>query len=252
MKQNVYDNPTFFNGYMAMREAGEGLNEVLEQPAMKALMPSVEGKSVLDLGCGAGDLCQYLYLQGAGRVTGVDISAAMVRVARTRCPQAVELVTSPIEDFTAEPLSYDLVISSLALHYIADLPSVFARIAYWMIAGGTFLFSMEHPIATSGQGITTGWARDRNGQPSAWLVDAYAEEGKRESKWFVDGVIKYHRKVSTLLNTLIAVGLVIQEVAEPTGTREDEIKRPGLLEERKRPPFFLVKAIKPAPEKAFT
>ncbi|MCP4752877.1 MAG: hypothetical protein GY866_18480 [Proteobacteria bacterium] len=38
MKQNLYDHPEFFAGYQALRDSKGGLNEVLEQPAMKSLL----------------------------------------------------------------------------------------------------------------------------------------------------------------------------------------------------------------------
>src|SRR5437867_8190289 len=36
--------------------------------------------------------------------------------------------------------------------------------------------------------------------PLHWPVNAYADEGLREEHWFTDGVQKYHRTLSSLLN----------------------------------------------------
>jgi hypothetical protein len=40
MKQKAYDNETFFEGYKQLRETGSGLNDALEQPAIRSLFPN--------------------------------------------------------------------------------------------------------------------------------------------------------------------------------------------------------------------
>ncbi len=68
------------------------------------------------------------------------------------------------------------------------------------------------------------------------------DEGKRVSKWFVDGVVRYHRTVSTLMNTLIDTGFSITRVLEPHASEEEERRNPELLEERKCPAFIFIAA----------
>lgn len=55
--QNIFDNPTFFDGYKALRDGECNANDLIEQPAMRKLIPDLSGKSVLDLGCGYGHNC---------------------------------------------------------------------------------------------------------------------------------------------------------------------------------------------------
>ena len=52
MKQNIYDNPDFFGGYMELRSSERGFNSAIEEPAVYSLMPSLEGLRVLGLGAG--------------------------------------------------------------------------------------------------------------------------------------------------------------------------------------------------------
>lgn len=52
MKQNIYDNPKFFESYHKLRSSKITYNDFVEQPALKALLPDLTGKRVLDLGCG--------------------------------------------------------------------------------------------------------------------------------------------------------------------------------------------------------
>ena len=49
----------------------------------------------------------------------------------------------------AEEGPFDMVISSLALHYVADISKVFSDVADLLVEGGEFVFSMEHPIYTA-------------------------------------------------------------------------------------------------------
>lgn len=68
MQQNIYDNNEFFENYKNTRLSDNSFNELLEQPAMRKLIPDVQGKSVLDLGCGFGFNCKEFALAGAKRV----------------------------------------------------------------------------------------------------------------------------------------------------------------------------------------
>lgn len=242
MKQNIYDQPDFFAGYYDLRARKAGLNEVLEQPAMQALLPDVTGKRILDLGCGAGELCQALCSRGATEVVGVDLSARMLALANATPHESIVFYNQAIEDFHAPEESFDLIVSSLTLHYVRDFQQVVSRIACWLRQGGHFILSMEHPVVTAVQGVHPGWICDQHGTNQFWALDCYQDEGVRESHWFVDGVVKYHRTIATVLNTLIEHGLSICQVLEPHAEAWAETEQPQLLQQRRRPPFLCVKA----------
>ena len=244
MKQNIYDSPGFFKGYQRMRDKSAGLNEMVEQMAMLSLLPEVKGSTVLDLGCGAGELCRRIFSLGAKQVIGVDISANMLELARKEVIPGVTFEQKAMEDIEFDPGMFDLVVSSLAFHYVADLQKMFQKIYSFLKPSGLLIFSIEHPILTCSQGIHHGWVKDPAGQRICWPVDCYSEEGKRESHWFVEGVIKYHRTSATIMNSLIDTGFTIKAVREPTATEEDERIWPELKEAGRRPPYLLVKAIK--------
>jgi ubiquinone/menaquinone biosynthesis C-methylase UbiE len=244
MKQNIYDIPGFFEGYQRMREKQNGLNAVLEQPAILALLPEVKGMSILDLGCGSGDLCRRIKVLGAKRVIGVDISSKMLELAADDVPAGVSFLHSAIEDLNFPAETFDLVVSSLVFHYIKDLKDLLQNIYCWLKPGGILLFSTEHPISTCSQGIHHGWIKDSTGKKLYWPLDQYHQEGLRESHWFIKGVIKYHRGISTILNGLLEAGFIIKAVEEPVASEEDEKLWPELKEARRRPPFLIVKASK--------
>ena len=74
------------------------------------------------------------------------------------------------------PESYDLVYSSLTLHYLEDLAALFATVYAALKPGGQFIFTAEHPIYTAP--AQQGWLTDGNGQKS-WPVNGYQREGQR-------------------------------------------------------------------------
>jgi SAM-dependent methyltransferase len=245
VRQNIYDDETFFQGYRTLREKTDNFNNLVEQPAIRAMMPTLAGKIVLDLGCGFGDLAVYCVTQGAERVVATDISAKMLAQARTQNarPQ-IEYVQAAMEELEFASRSFDLVLSSLALHYIKDFAGLIKSAVGWLRPGAEFVFSIEHPLCTA-QKADQAWVRDEAGNKLYWPVDDYSKEGKRQFQWYVPGVVKYHRTVSTLLNVLIQNGLTVTEVREPTAS-EDTIKRlPEYASTRRVPPFLIVRAIAP-------
>jgi ubiquinone/menaquinone biosynthesis C-methylase UbiE len=244
VKQNIYDVPGFFKGYQRMRNNQPGLNEMVEQLAILSLLPDVKGMTVLDLGCGAGDLCRRIQSLGARQIIGVDISANMLELAQRNILAGVTFQQKAMEDLDFNQEMFDLVVSSLAFHYIVDLQKMFRNIYHFLKPSGWLLFSIEHPVFTSSQGIHHGWIKDSSGNKLCWPVDHYSKEGKRESHWFVEGVIKYHRTISTIMNSLINTGFTIKTVVEPIGTEEDERMWPELMDIRRRPSFLIVKASK--------
>jgi hypothetical protein len=52
--QNIYDDAGFFAGYSTLERFGAGWERAMEHADLLALLPEVDGRRVLDLGCGAG------------------------------------------------------------------------------------------------------------------------------------------------------------------------------------------------------
>jgi len=242
--QNIYDNPDFFAGYSQMRRVQGGLNEAMEWPAFKRLLPkSIMGLRVLDLGCGMGHFARAAREMGAAEVIGVDVSERMLAEARARTNDpAITYHRAEIEGFDGGDTAFDLVTSSLALHYIADYRGVAVRLARALKPGGRVVFSVEHPVMTSL--AAQAWHRAPDGAKLHWPIDNYCEEGPRATHWFVDGVIKYHRTIETYVQGLLDAGLVLAGLLEPVPEAEFLGTRPDLVEEYRRPPFMLLAADK--------
>ena len=248
LKQNIYDNVEFYQNYVNMRETSTGLNDVLEIPAFRALLPDLTDKTILDLGCGYGESSQWYADRGSKHVIGVDISENMISTAKQlHSNTSIEYLHMPIEDIDFPDNQFDMVLSSLAFHYIEHIEPVFEKIYNSLKAGGYFIFSQEHPIATAKK-IPNGWITDKDGQKKYWVLDNYQEEGIRKQHWFIDGVVKYHRTLSTLINGLINTGFSIVKIAEPAALKEAELNNANLKNERRRPPFIIIKVQKGIPK----
>ncbi|MGY3902462.1 class I SAM-dependent methyltransferase [Aeromonas lusitana] len=243
MSQNIYDNPGFFEGYAQLPRSQQGLAGAPEWPALQAMLPPLGGKRVLDLGCGYGWFCRAVREQGAAETVGIDLSAKMLaRAAELTRDGGIYYRQGDLSRLELTGESFDLVYSSLALHYLPDVAPLFAQIHGALGAGGSFVFSVEHPIFTCPQ--PQGWLVDEEGRRS-WPINGYQAEGKRVSNWLADGVIKYHRTLGTYLNALIAAGFEIRHVEDWGPTAEQIAANPALAEEAERPMLLLVAVQKP-------
>jgi ubiquinone/menaquinone biosynthesis C-methylase UbiE len=93
------------------------------------------GATVLEVGCGTGQLTERLARSGF-RLTAIDISPAMVAAARRRLGGPdISFQASSFEDLAAADSSFDLVISGAAFHWI-DPGVAFAKSARLLRPGG--------------------------------------------------------------------------------------------------------------------
>ena len=238
MKENKYDDEVFFEKYSQMYRSIYGLQGAGEWHEFEKLLPDFQGKRVLDLGCGYGWRCQYAMEHHAQYVLGVDISKRMLETAKQKHahPQ-IEYRQIAMEDLTLEPDSFDVVFSSLALHYVKDYEQLVQHIANWLTKGGNFVFSVEHPVFTSYG--NQDWYYDENGNILHFSVDRYFYEGQREAVFLQEKVVKYHRTLTTYLETLMKHGFMIQHVVEPQPPLE-MMDMEGMKDEMRRPMMLLI------------
>lgn len=245
MQQNIYDDSEFFENYKKTRLSDDSFNELLEQPAMKSMLPDLQGKSVLDLGCGFGFNCKEFILSGAKSVLGIDLSEKMISQANEY--NKLDNITYRKMSMTdVDKLSekFDFVYSSLAFHYIEDFELLVSKIYGVLNDNGVLLFSQEHPVVTAVKNNGNNYIKKLNGDIKGFLLNNYSDMSIRKEKWFVDGVEKYHRTISCIINTLIKCGFLIEAVDEPLPS-EDALKiRKGLEKEFIKPTFLIVKARK--------
>ena len=243
--QNIYDNEIFFAGYKALRDNELSYNDLLEQPAMAKMLPDLNGKSVLDLGCGYGHNCIDFVHRGASRVVGVDISEKMLDVAKSESSDdKIQYVNMSMTDIDKLNEKFDFIYSSLAFHYVEDFDEFAKKMFSVLDSGGELLFSQEHPIITATVDGNGHFNKDENGKRVSYTFSIYNEPGERKIHWYVDGVIKYHRTFSNVVNALTKTGFVIEEICEPVPEEWAIKKLPTAVKEYIKPNFLIVKARK--------
>jgi 2-polyprenyl-6-hydroxyphenyl methylase/3-demethylubiquinone-9 3-methyltransferase len=104
----------------------------------------LEGKAVLDVGCGGGILSESMAMKGA-KVTGIDMGEAALQVARLhRLETGVEINYEcvPVERLAEErPASWDLITCMEMLEHVPDPASVVDACARLVKPGGRVFFS---------------------------------------------------------------------------------------------------------------
>ena len=243
--KNIFDDEQFFSGYQELRQREQNSNDLIIDPALDALLPDVTGKTVLDLGCGDGKHCADFIVRGAKTVVGIDISEKMLQIAQTQnANDAIRYIKMSMTDIAELGETFDLIYSNMAFHYIEDF-AAFAKTLFNILnPGGLLLFSQEHPVITAtidGKGY---FNRSPSGKKLSYVFSDYGVPGKRVTRWFVDGVVKYHRRISDILNVLTDAGFVIERVEEPLPEEWVTEKYPAYADELIKPTFLIVKVRK--------
>ena len=226
---NQYDNKVFFDAYAQMDRSRYGLQAAGEWARLEPLFPALEGKTVLDLGCGYGWHCQYAADHGAAAVLGIDQSSRMIDEAlRRHSADCIAYRVCGLEAYDYPEERYDLVISNLVLHYVADLDEVYCKVHRTLKEDGVFLFNIEHPVFTAG-------VNQQFSQDGYWPVNDYYYPGTRQTDFLGHTVSKEHHTMTQILMGLINNGFnieVVEEVMPPEAWRAqmpDEMRRPMML-----------------------
>lgn len=242
MKENKYDDEIFFRKYSEMNRSKEGLKGAGEWHELQKLMPNFQNKKVLDLGCGYGWHCKYAVEHGAEMVYGIDLSYKMFKIAQEKnSSEKITYERCAIEDAEFPKEEFDIIFSSLAFHYIEDFDALVRKINRWLRKEGELIFSVEHPVFTAYG--TQDWYYDETGEILHFPVDNYYYEGKRNAMFLGEPVVKYHRTLTTYLETLLKNGFELQHIIEPKPS-ETMMHLEGMKDEMRRPMMLLISAKK--------
>ncbi|MBR5896608.1 MAG: class I SAM-dependent methyltransferase, partial [Lachnospiraceae bacterium] len=190
--------------------------------------------------------CKDYIRMGAEKVVGIDISEKMLEVAKAEnSDPKITYLNLAMEDLDQINEEFDLVISSLALHYVEDFEGVLKNINNLLVKDGYFIFSQESPLSTCFSGGDR-WTKDENGNKLHLNLTNYGREDEKSSEWFVNDVKRYHRMFSTIVNSLVDAGFSVERMIEPLPNEEILAKYPDYDDLFHKPDFLLVKAKKRA------
>jgi SAM-dependent methyltransferase len=232
---SFYDDSELFERYQQHRAWSLNPNIVMEGPALFDELGPVSGLRVLDLGCGDAEIGRCLLNAGAARYRGIDGSELMVRAAlQALAGTTGEVVLGDIEDLAEPAESFDLVLSRMALHYVADLGPVLRVCRACLAPGGRLVFTVVHPVITSND------ARESSGEPrQSWVVDDYFVSGPRDQQWLGTRTVWQHRTIEDYVSELLGAGFVLTNLRE-CAPRRERFDDDAEFERRLRIPLVLL------------
>jgi SAM-dependent methyltransferase len=234
---SFYEDPELFERYRQHRAWPLNPNTVMEGPALLEELGLVSGLRVLDLGCGDAQIGRELLNAGAARYLGIDGSAQMIDAAR-RILQGTtgEAILCDIEDLAETPGSFDLVLSRMALHYIADLGAALRACRVCLAPGGRLVFTVVHPIITSHDARESSTEARQN-----WVVDDYFSTGPREQQWLGTSTVWHHRTIEDYVTELRNACFALTSLRECAPHRE-QFDDDAEFQRRRRIPLMLLLA----------
>jgi len=171
------------------------------------LLGPVAGRDVLEYGCGAAQWSIALAQKGA-RVTGMDNSERQLAHAKAAIAAAgvnVALVHAPAEHTPFDDASFDIVFCDHGAMSFAAPEVTIPEVARIVRRGGSFSFSLEHPVHAM--------CWDIDDQLTRTLHTPYFTLSRFVSKG--DGAVSHARPISTYISLLIECGFTIEALLEP-------------------------------------
>ncbi|MDB5259856.1 MAG: Methyltransferase [Candidatus Nomurabacteria bacterium] len=137
-KNYSHDNQTFF------KEKGEvdfGRQFILDN------LKEVESKSILDVGCGAGDDIMIYEKMKFAKVFGVDPSRLMIDQALGKIAHKENVQIGDYENLPFPDNSFDYVVGRFSLHYVENIDNAYKEVLRVLKPGGQFIAIADHPMA---------------------------------------------------------------------------------------------------------
>ncbi len=213
--------------------------ELYTLPAFLAFMPSIAGRTVIDLGCGEGSNTRRFAKLG-GVMTGVDLSEQMIRRAREaerREPLGIRYEPGSFADLSAfGEGQFDAAVSTMALMDGPDLPAAL-RAAYRVLRkGGTLSFSVLHPCFVT---PALRWLANEHGGFDGLRVGRYFDQAPFVEHWRFNRrpdpeaarpfeVPRFPRTLSDYVNALIEENFRIVRIEEPRPPEDMAREHPWL------------------------
>jgi len=216
-------------------------------PCVDRLLGDVNGKKLLDAGCGEGYLSRHYADKGA-IVTGVDTSRKLIDICKKLAAQ--EEVSYDVGNICnlqfISDSAFDLVLCNLVLLNVACLPESLGEFNRVLRPGGILVFSVVHPaFNVYGPGSWEVGKKDQKTRRKAgqyFKVDRYFDEKEylrywrtRKGEKFPKQFSFYHRTISTYVDALISAGFSLVSLEEPRPVSDN-----AFFDRERRIPFFIV------------
>ncbi|MBD8893781.1 class I SAM-dependent methyltransferase [Roseibium litorale] len=233
--------------------------DALNTPEFFRILPDINGLTGIDIGCGEGSNTRKLAALGA-TLHAVDIAPTFLRHAQESEDQHPLGIRYRYGDATTldEPdAAYDFATAFMSLMDVPQPEKAIAEAFRVLKPGGFLQFSILHPCFVppvtknlrDENGISYGrmvgdYFRETDGDIETWTFGQAPEELKATLEPFQ--VPRFHRTLSTWINTLCQTGFVIEEINEPRADEETAKRVPKVEDTRTVPIFLQIRVRKPA------
>ncbi|SEM76997.1 Methyltransferase domain-containing protein [Paenisporosarcina quisquiliarum] len=166
-------------------------------------------------------------------VTATDISPRMVEATKRRVGEKAKILCMDLEEqLPFEGETFDVIISSLVLHYIKDWSKPFSEFQRILKPNGNLLFSVYHPFMDIKMSVNGDYFSNE------LIIDLWKREGKLIEVPF------YRRPLHEIVNETIAY-FSLEKLIEPQPTKAFKEEEPEKYEKlMKNAHFMIVRARK--------
>lgn len=179
-------------------------NENLEMPTTLKFLGNIQGKKILDLGCGPGIYADILYKKGA-IIKGIDFSEELVKIAKEKVP-GVDFCVGDAEKLPYNDKEFDIVFSALMMGHLASWDKVLSEVNRVLKTGGIFIFSQHNPVTEKMSNKKWFFKTFR-------VLNDYFNEGKIVRDWKeksnISKMVHYHKTYARIIRLLIEHGFYI-------------------------------------------
>lgn len=195
-------------------------------PHTLRLLGPVDGKSILDLGCGEGGYARILSKKGAA-VTAIDGSEKLIEIAQEKAGQEGLSITHLVRNANAldgiKAQSFDIVLASMSLMDVEDYRGALVENRRILRKGGKLLMSILHPCFSER-------ATDNYFDKTPWKEFV--------AKDFRQKVLFRHMPLQDFINPLLDLGFKMQGFYEPMPTQE-QMQASSRIPRLAKVPMFL-------------
>lgn len=239
------------------RKGYDVYRDYLNSPAFFEMLPDINNKKGLDIGCGEGYNTRIASKNG-GIMTGIDVSEIFIKYAKEHEQQEnldIDYYLSSASDLPFEDASFDFAMATMSF---MDIPEQKTSIkeAYRVIKqGGFFQFSISHPCfftpkwkwITDNNGKRLGvlcgdYFRKLNGEVEEWIFSSAPEHITKNMRKFK--IPRFTMTLSEWMNCLIKTGFTIAELCEPYADDELAKKIPEIADTQIVSYFLIIRAVK--------
>ncbi len=198
--------------HIQIGDDGDANRRLNSDPVLWAFLGDVAGRCVLDAGCGTGYLTRQLAQRGA-LVTGIDVSARMIALARDANPGCDVRVDSCTTLATVDDGAFDAVVANYVVMDVPDLTATVAAFSRVLRPDGIAVLIFSHPCFPQGRTAVP----SRGGIAYHWPFPYFQPRPCIDPPWkhFTSHFVYFHRPLSDYWKAFRGAGFDVVDFEEP-------------------------------------